>query len=396
MSLRTGYTTGACAAAAAKAAVTALCDGIKPEVVEIGLPDGSRVRFPVIDCRVTGDSAEAAVRKDAGDDPDITHMASIVVSVSFLEGRDVLFVAGEGVGVATKPGLTVPPGEPAINPGPRQMIREAIREITERGVKVCISIPGGRELAARTFNPRLGIEGGLSIIGTTGIVKPFSVPALEASLKCVIDVAAASGIREPVLVPGNIGERAARRHCRIEPGQVIQVSNHWGFMLDQAAQQPFARLLVMGHPGKLAKLIDGEWDTHSSSSGSAVEIVTRIAGEIFNTAIPESATVEGIFEALSPNPRVTSTGGRGSRRAFSKQDSRRATGRQAQQELRPPEKIAANESDLGDCARLGDALAAAIRQAVVARIGSEKDPAVILINMAGDILGSDGDLSPWE
>lgn len=350
MKLRSGYTTGTCAAAAAKAAVTLLSKGAAPDVVEIVLPEGLRVQFPVVACELDGNTAVATIRKDAGDDPDITHQATIVASVSFTEGDEISFAAGEGVGTVSKPGLSIPRGEPAINPTPRQMIRQAVREVTPRGVLVTLSIPGGRELAARTFNPRLGIEGGLSIIGTTGIVKPFSAPALEASLKCALDVAAASGIRNPVLVPGNIGERAAFRQLRVDVGQVIQVSNHWGFMLDHAAVQPFEQILVMGHPGKLAKLIDGEWDTHSSNSTSAVGIVMRIAEQILGGSAPESATVEGIFGALSHD--------------------------QSRQ--------------------LGDALAAAVREAILMRIGSGKSLAVILINLAGDILGEEGDLTPWR
>lgn len=349
MILRTGFTTGACAAAAAKAAAHMLCAAAAPESVEIGLPDGSRARFPVIACRMDGATAQASVRKDAGDDPDVTHNVSIVATVSFVEGEEIRFAAGDGVGMVTKPGLSIPPGEPAINPGPRRMIRAAVREVTERGVLVRVSVPGGRELAARTFNPRLGIEGGLSIIGTTGIVRPFSVPALEASLKCALDVAAASGVREPVLVPGNIGERAAHKNLRVDSAQVIQVSNHWGFMLDAAATLPFDRMLALGHPGKLAKLIEGEWDTHSSNSGSAAPIVARLAATVLPEAASVSPTVEGIFEALPVESRQ----------------------------------------------KLGASLAAEVTKAIHARIGIQKTVAVALINMAGDILGSNGDLSPW-
>jgi cobalt-precorrin-5B (C1)-methyltransferase len=349
MILRTGYTTGACAAAAAKAAAILLCEGTAPESIEIELPGGQRVRFPVLDCGWKGESARAAVRKDAGDDPDITHQASIVAEIAFAEGDDVSFAAGEGVGTVTKPGLSLAPGEPAINPAPRRLIEQSVREVTRRGLQITVSIPGGRELASRTFNPRLGIEGGLSIIGTTGIVKPFSAPALTASLQCALDVAAACGVRAPVLVPGNIGERAALKNLRVDAGQIVQVSNHWGFMLDQAARQPeFKRILVLGHPGKLAKLVDGEWDTHSSNSASAVGIVVRIGERLFGEPMADSATVEGIFEACSPE----------------------------------------------QSARLGDALAAAVGEAITARIGSEVS--VSLINLAGDILGSNGDLSPWK
>ncbi|MDD5348825.1 MAG: cobalt-precorrin-5B (C(1))-methyltransferase CbiD [Chthoniobacteraceae bacterium] len=350
MKLRTGYTTGACAAAAAKAAVTLLCGGEIPEAVEIALPEGNRARFPVLAPSRDGASAQASVRKDAGDDPDVTNQAAVTVAVAFAQDGGVQFAAGEGVGIVTKPGLSIPPGEPAINPVPRRMIREAIREVTPRGVRVTVSIPGGRELAARTFNPRLGIEGGLSILGTTGIVKPFSVPALTASLQCALDVAAACGVRAPVLVPGNIGERAALKNLRLDAARIVQVSNHWGFMLDAASRMPFQRLLALGHPGKLAKLADGEWDTHSSNSPSAVGVVSRIAEKALGHPVPESATVEGIFEALAP----------------------------------------------GEKSRVGNALAAAVRRAIVERIGGKQPLAVLLVNMAGEPLGAEGDLSPWK
>jgi cobalt-precorrin-5B (C1)-methyltransferase len=350
MKLRCGYTTGTCATAAAKAAAQHLCEGIAPESVEVPLPDGSRAVFAVIASELTTfGAARAEVRKDAGDDPDVTHEARIVAEVEFIDGDGVEFVAGDGVGTVTKPGLSLPPGEPAINPAPRRMIREALREVTPRGVRVTISIPGGRELAEKTFNPRLGIVGGISIIGTTGIVKPFSAPALKASLKCALDVAAASGVTAPVLVPGNIGERAALRNFPLADGRIIQVSNHWGFMLDEAAAEPrFERFLMLGHPGKLAKLVDGEWDTHSSSSASATEAVARIGRGLPGAPILEGMTVEGIFASC------------------------------------PQEQVGL----------LGDALAVAVHQAIRERIGG-RDFAVVLVNLAGDILGTFGNLQSW-
>ena len=168
-------TTGTCAAAAAKAAATVLTGGAAPAEVEVQLPGGDTVRVPILFVERQGDSTgiTAAVRKDAGDDPDVTHGLTIRTSLCWDDAADVRFIAGEGVGTVTKPGLQVPPGQPAINPVPRQMIAAAIRDVTARGVRVEISIPGGREIAAQTFNPRLGIEGGLSILGTVGIVRPY-------------------------------------------------------------------------------------------------------------------------------------------------------------------------------------------------------------------------------
>jgi cobalt-precorrin-5B (C1)-methyltransferase len=347
--LREGYTTGSCAAAAAKAAFLLLVEGRTAEIVEFPLPDGQRRRLPVEYVRRTDEGAEAAVRKDAGDDPDVTNGALIAASVAWTEGNDVEFAAGEGVGTVTKSGLAVPPGEPAVNPGPRRMIREAVREITPRGVRVTISIPGGREIAAKTFNPRLGIAGGLSILGTTGIVRPFSCSALRESLRCALNVAAAAGIPAPVLVPGHIGERAARAHFRVAPEQVVEVGNEWGFALDEAAQRPFAALLILGHPGKLAKLTAGGWDTHSGRSGSALPIVVQMHAAILGRPAAETPTVEGIFTALDAEEKKT----------------------------------------------LGNTLAAAIQKAVGKRMEERRNVAVVLIDLDGRILGSSGDLKPW-
>jgi cobalt-precorrin-5B (C1)-methyltransferase len=321
-----------------------------PSAVEITLPDATAVTFPIVSCRLDGDVAAAAVRKDAGDDPDVTNQALVFASVNFISGDEIEFAAGEGVGTVTKPGLVIPPGEPAINPVPRRMIREAIRSVTSRAVRVAVSIPGGRELAERTFNPRLGVVGGLSVVGTTGRVRPFSAPALQASLRCGLAVAAEGGVTDLVLVPGNIGERAATQNFRLKPEQIVHVSTQWGYMLDETAQGPFANILALGHPGKLAKLVDGDWDTHSSRSGSAIPIVLRLASKLFNRSLPESPTVEGLFAALPGSERAT----------------------------------------------LGAALAHEIRQAILERIGVGKAVAVAVINMAGNILGTAGDLKPWQ
>ena len=191
------------------------------------------------------------------------------------------FRPGEGVGTVTKPGLAIPPGEAAINPVPRQMIRDSVREVTDRAVRVTVSIPDGEALAAKTFNPKLGVRGGLSILGTTGRVRPFSCPALQESLRCALQVALALGLKDLVFVPGHIGEKAAHRHFVLRPEQVIEVSNEWGYMLGQAAREKVPRLLVLGHPGKLVKLAEGMWDTHSSRSGSALPLVEKSPPNIF-------------------------------------------------------------------------------------------------------------------
>lgn len=346
--MKTGYTTGACAAAAAKAAVLVLIEGHAPAQVEVAFPDGTRASLPVLWARRTAQGAEAAVIKDAGDDPDVTNGSTVIAAVSAIEAKTIVFAAGEGVGLVTKPGLQVPPGEPAINPAPRRMIGAAVREVTEKGLRIVLSIPGGRELAARTFNPRLGVKDGLSILGTTGRVRPFSVPALRDALVCALDVARACGVRFPVLVPGNIGERAARRHFRLTPEQVIHAGNEWGFMLDRVAERKLAPVLIVGHPGKLGKLPEGHWDTHSSRSPLALEFVADLAQKLNIAIPPDGRTVEGVFQYLEDDDR----------------------------------------------SRLGNALAAEVRRSVERRI--TLSIAVVLINMGGDLLGADGDLLPWQ
>jgi cobalt-precorrin-5B (C1)-methyltransferase len=347
--LREGFTTGTCAAAAAKAAVLLLTGKRAPKQVEVTLPGGERVALPVLYARKKRGAAEAAVRKDAGDDPDITDGAAVVACLSWREDDDIILVAGEGVGTVTKQGLSIPPGEPAVNPVPRRMIRDALREITERGVQVTLSIPGGEALAARTFNPRLGIAGGLSILGTSGRVRPFSCPALRASLVCLLDVAVSSGVSSPVFVPGRIGERAARRHFRLGPEQVIEVGNEWGFILDCAGERGFKALLILGHPGKLAKLAAGEWDTHSSRSKSAVPWIADLTAKILGRPLPDMPTAEGLFSVLDKRERK----------------------------------------------RVGNTLAGRIRRAVEERIGNKSAVSTVLVDMKGEIIGTDGDLKQW-
>ena len=349
--LREGYTTGSCAAAAAKAAAIFLAEGRAVESVDIPLPGaGGRLTLPVVYARSAGGGAEAAVVKDAGDDPDVTNGALVLARVSWSAGENVQFAAGDGVGTVTRPGLAIPPGEPAINPVPRWMITAALAEVTPRGLKVTVSIAGGAELARRTFNPRIGVLGGLSILGTTGIVRPFSCSALAETIRCSLGVAAAAGIRAPVLVPGHIGERAARGHFRISEEQVVEVGNLWGIALDEVLRRPFAALMAAGHPGKLAKLSAGDWDTHSGRSASAVPPVRALYERLFGRPLQEAATVEGIFTALEGKER----------------------------------------------GELGDALAESVRKAVAERTGGRLHTAAVLIDLKGRILGRAGDLTPWQ
>jgi cobalt-precorrin-5B (C1)-methyltransferase len=237
-------------------------------------------------------SARAVVIKDAGDDPDQTHRARIFAKVTRNRNGRIVFEAGEGVGVVTQPGLRVAVGEPAINPVPRQMMIDAVQEIlgegdeqTDVGFVLQIGCEEGEQIARRTFNPRLGIEGGISILGTTGIVEPKSKAAFQASIEIYVRVALGDKPREIVLTPGNLGQRFARSFLAIPVKHVVQMSNFIGFTFECVERTLvendciLPKLWLVGHPGKLAKVLEDVWDTHSSRSGSAVEAVLKVADE---------------------------------------------------------------------------------------------------------------------
>ncbi|MFZ5759147.1 MAG: cobalt-precorrin-5B (C(1))-methyltransferase CbiD [Thermodesulfobacteriota bacterium] len=266
--LRSGYTTGACAAAAARAAVELLVTGIKPESVAIPFPDGSRHLFAVQRCVAENGGALAAVIKDAGDDPDVTNGAEIVAFVRFLaeppaaetcvslESGRILLCAGEGVGRATRPGLAVGVGEPAINPVPRRMIAAAVLEglgQTAATVEIVISVPRGRELAEKTLNRRLGIVGGLSILGTTGIVRPVSAEAWTATIRASLDVARAAGLAEVVLATGRTSEKGAQELLGLPEEAHAMMGDYLQFSLREAALRGFVRIHLAGMWAKIMK-----------------------------------------------------------------------------------------------------------------------------------------------
>ncbi|MBN1602274.1 MAG: cobalamin biosynthesis protein CbiD [Chitinispirillaceae bacterium] len=296
--LRSGFTTGACAAAAAKAATMLLC-GAQSNSIHITLPDSSKEVFIPEYVRPFGDGCEAGVRKDAGDDPDITDGVLVYARVVFTGSSEISFAAGEGIGMVTLPGLQIAPGEPAINPGPRILISRAIRDVTSAGVRVEIAIPGGEQLARNTFNPRLGVVGGLSILGTTGRVRPYSNKALRDALLCSLDVARACGYNDIIMVPGNIGRRAAEKIFSSENQQIIEVSNEWEAMLDALNRYTFDSVLVMGHPGKLYKLAMGYWNTHSKESPAAVTAIIDRACKQGISIDTRTITAEGVFAGLT-------------------------------------------------------------------------------------------------
>ena len=275
--LRAGYSTGTCAAAAAKAAAYCLRD-MERSAVEITLPDGTGVLLPVESVeRLAPTMARASVVKDAGDDPDVTDGMLVVTTVE-LTGEEITFQAGDGVGTITSPGLQLPPGEAAINPVPRQMIAHALREVLgDTGCRVTVSIPGGRETAEKTFNPRLGIAGGLSILGTSGRVMPKSEDAWLRSLIPQLDVALAAGQRTLYLSPGGFGETAAREQLGAPPVAIVQTSNFIGEMLRAAVERGAERLILIGHVGKLVKVAAGIFNTHSRFGDARLETVAALA-----------------------------------------------------------------------------------------------------------------------
>ena len=278
--LRGGYTTGACAAAGALAALRFLRGEPSSEVCFPAL-DGTPLTIPVKNvCRIEG-GAEAEIVKFSGDDPDITNGVSVFTRLTRgAAGSGLTFCAGEGIGTVTKPGLSVPVGEPAINPGPRRLIRAVLaRELgadAPLDFVVTIAIPAGRELAQNTLNPVLGVTGGISVIGTTGVLRPMSEEGFKNSLVPQIDVALATGYDPLVFAPGKIGENLAAK-AGIPRGAVVETSNFIGFLLDAAAERGAKDVLLFGHIGKLVKVAAGNFYTHNRISDARLETMAAYA-----------------------------------------------------------------------------------------------------------------------
>lgn len=278
--LREGVTTGTCAAAAARASVQWQISGQCPENICVDTPAGKTLCLSV----VPEEFPACGVIKDAGDDPDVTDGCEVIARVRLLEETgDILFKAGEGIGRVTRPGLKLPVGEAAINPVPRKMIEEEIRRcVGDTGAEVEISIPGGEALAARTFNPRIGIEGGLSILGTSGIVRPMSESAVVESLKTCLSVAAAAEPEYICFVLGETGERRmrewlTRQKKELSRMEFVQMSNYAGLMLDEAARLKVKKILIGGFAGKLVKLAADIMNTHSHVADGRMETICTFA-----------------------------------------------------------------------------------------------------------------------
>ena len=306
--MRCGYTTGTCAAGAARAAAEALLTGRFPEKVVVDTPAGISVLLEPEEMRQGPDWASCGIRKDAGDDCDVTDGALIVATVT-RAAEGISIDGGQGVGRVTRPGLNQPPGAAAINSGPRQMIRTQVRQALEGaqapcGVKVLITVPEGTAMAAKTFNPRLGIEGGISILGSTGIVRPMSREALLETIRVEMEVHRAEGVKDLLMTPGNYGADFAANSLGLDMNRAVQCSNFIGDALDFAVNLGFSSVLLVGHIGKLCKLAAGITNTHSRSADGRREVfVTHAAlcgaqGPVLRQ-LYEAATTDAALELLN-------------------------------------------------------------------------------------------------
>ncbi|MGN0658060.1 MAG: cobalt-precorrin-5B (C(1))-methyltransferase CbiD [Emergencia sp.] len=297
--LRYGFTTGSCAAAAAAAAAQMLLTGSRIAGARINLPSGETADFIIEDAELKEGYARCAVIKDGGDDPDVTHGARICARAAYT-AEGITLKGGEGVGVVTAKGLQVPPGEPAINPVPRKMILENTARIMEKcgydgGLEIEISVPGGEEIARKTYNPRLGIRGGISILGTTGIVDPMSEKALVDTIKAVIDRQYEEDPVHILIAPGNYGRDFCREYLRLDIERAVPVSNYIGEALDYIRYKGFQKILFVGHTGKLIKIAAGVMNTHSSCADCRMEIIG--VHSALNGAAPE--TVRQIMDCIT-------------------------------------------------------------------------------------------------
>lgn len=310
--LKRGWTTGACATAATKAALTALLTGEFPDPVTITLPKGETPSFPLAREKLGDDFAEAGIVKDAGDDPDVTHGATIIARVRrAVSGTGIVFRAGDGVGTVTRPGLPVPPGEPAINPVPRSMMTAVVEDVcAENGVhadiEITISVPGGAEIAKQTWNPRLGIEGGLSILGTTGIVHPFSCSAWIHSIHRGIDVARAAGQTHVLGATGSTSEDAARALYDLPDFAILDMGDFAGGLLKYLRAHPVDRLTIAGGFAKMTKLAQGALDLHSGRSQVDLEFLADRAIEAglnqdLKSSIQSANTAQEVLDIAHEN-----------------------------------------------------------------------------------------------
>ena len=281
--LRMGYTTGSCAAAAAKAAAWMLLTGKPLETIRLLTPKGIPLELEVLEREISPEMARCAIRKDSGDDPDVTDKTLIFAEVRRTETPGVLIDGGPGVGRVTKRGLDQPVGNAAINSVPRQMIRENLEEVIRLtdwtgGLSVIISAPDGERLAKKTFNPRLGIVGGISILGTTGIVEPMSETALVETIRVELRQRRENGADYVLITPGNYGSDFIRGSLELTPGKEVQVSNFIGDGIDLCRELGFKGFVLVGHIGKLVKLAGNMMNTHSKYGDCRMDILAACGG----------------------------------------------------------------------------------------------------------------------
>lgn len=305
---RKGYTTGSCAAAAAKAAVFMLFSGTVIQTVEIDTPSGIRLRLKVEDLSLLSETASCSIIKNGGDDPDMTTGLRIFAKVVKSDNLGISIKTAEGIGIVTLPGLKVSPGQPAINPVPMKMILKEVQEVLPKGkgVEIIFSVPGGEEVAKKTFNPKLGIVGGISILGTTGIVEPMSEDAWKDSLALELSMAKAKGKSQIVFTFGNYGEDFAVEKLGIASENIITISNFVGFMLEKAVEYNFEKIIIIGHLGKLVKVSAGIFQTHSRVADARMEIMSAYTAlEGASTAVVakvyECRTTDSAAEIIAEN-----------------------------------------------------------------------------------------------
>ena len=349
--LKYGITTGASAAAAAKAAVIALVGNPADRVV-IPTPIGLRFEIPVKESRkLSDDSAVATVVKDAGDDIDATDKIEIFATVKLTSDGKVTIKSGKGVGKVTKPGLAVPVGESAINPVPRRMIRDAVKEALPKGkgAEVVIDIPEGEKVAKETLNAKLGIVGGISVLGTTGVVKPLSMEACRRSLVPQIGVALAEGYKRIFMVPGNIGERITKKLFKVPDEAIVQTGDFMGYMLRNAVAKGVREIMLLGHPGKLVKLAAGIFNTHHKMGDARAEVIAAYAGAVG----ADSETINRILQSNTT------------------------------------EEAAALLKQVNLSRATFDMIAEKVRSRVMERIKEKAQVSVIMVSLDGEILGMD-------
>lgn len=298
--LRSGFTTGSCAAAASKAAAIMLLTGEDKSAVSVITPSGRVFDAELIDVQRRRNSVKCAVRKDGGDDPDVTTGALIYAEVRLSENAGVRIDGGEGIGRVTRPGLDQPPGEAAINSVPRAMIAQELTDAAEAcsyegGFDVIISVPGGRDIAARTFNPRLGIEGGISIIGTSGVVEPMSEQAILDTIRIGLRQKRAEGCTTAFVSPGSYGLDFMRENYGMDLDRSVKCSNFIGLTTDMIKELGFRGMLLTGHAGKLVKLAGGIMNTHSREADCRMEIIAAAAAR----AGADTALILSLLDSLT-------------------------------------------------------------------------------------------------